>query len=172
MYICIYVYMYICIYAYMYICMYVYMCIRVYVYMGNCIYVYMYICTYVHMYICTYVYTRPNYMPYGIGNVFTACRRAGLCELLRENMAIFAFGNPERPYFHAPAVSADSKVTCFTVPAEIRISGTTCFCGFPVTGVPNMPCFSTILAAGGGPCPGGPPGVAGRHPEAGVSGNA
>ena len=124
------------------------------------------------MCICTYVYTRPNYIAKGIGNGFTACARAVFCGLLRENMAIFSSGNPESPYFHAPAVSADSKVTCFTVPAETRFSGTTCFCGFPGTGVANMPCFSTILPAGGGPCPGGPPGVAGRHPEAGVSGNA
>ena len=56
-------------------------------------------------------------MPYSIGNVFTACRRGGFCEFLRENMAISSSGNPERPYFHAPTVSADSKVTCFTVPA-------------------------------------------------------
>ena len=111
-------------------------------------------------------------MPYGIGNVFTGWLPAPFRGLLRENMVIFALGNPAMPYFHAPAVSADSKVMCFTVPAEIRISGTTCFCGFPVTGGPNMPCFSTILAPGGGPGPGGPPGVAGRHPEAGVSGNA
>ena len=40
--------------------------------------------------------------------------------------------------------------TCFTVPAETRISGATYFCGFPGTGVPNMQCFSAILAAGGG----------------------
>ena len=107
-------------------------------------------------------------MPYGIGNVFTACRRGGFCEFLRENMAILSSGNPERPYFHAPTVSAGSKVTRFPVPAGDRISGTTCFCGFPVTGVPNMPCFSTILAAGSGPCPGDSPGVAGRRPEADI----
>ena len=124
------------------------------------------------MCICIYIYTRPNSIPYGIGNVFTGWRRAPLCELRRWFTVIFAFGNPERLYFRAPAVSADSKVTCFTVPAEIRISGTTCFCGFPGTGVPNMQCFSTILAAGGGPCPGGPPGVAGKHPAADVSKNA
>ena len=136
-----------------------------------CIYVYMYICIYVYMYTCIYVYTRPNYIPYCIGNVFRGWPGAAFCGLLRWNMVVFAFGNPERPYFHAPAVSADSKVTGFTVPAAIRISGITCFCGFPGTGVPKMPCFSTILAPGGGPGPGGPPGVAGRHPEAGISQN-
>ena len=123
------------------------------------------------MYICIYVYTRPNYIAKGIGNGFTACARAAFCEFLRENIAIFSSGNPESPYLHAPAVSGDSKVQCFTVPAEIRISGTMGFCGFPGTGGPNMPCFSTILAPEGGPGPGGPPGVAGRHPEADISQN-
>ena len=34
-----------------------------------------------------------------------------------------------------------SNPTCFPVPAETRFSGTTCFCGFPGTGVPKMTCF-------------------------------
>ena len=120
------------------------------------------------MYICIYVYTRPNYIAKGIGNGFTACGRAPFCGFLRENMAISSSGNPESPRFHAPAATAGSKVTRFPVPAGDRFPETTCFCGFPGTGVPNMPCFSTILAAGSGPCPGDSPGVAGRRPEADI----
>ena len=90
------------------------------------------------------------------------------CDFLRENMAISSSGNPESPCFHAPAATADSKVTRFPVPAGNRFPGTTCFYGFPDTGVPNMQCFSTILAAGSGPCPGGGAGAAGRRPEAAI----
>ena len=47
--------------------------------------------------------------------------------------------------------------TCFTVPAETRISGTTYFCGFPGTGVPNMPCFFGYSGGRGRPLSRGTP---------------
>ena len=50
-----------------------------------------------------------------------------------------------------------SNPSCFTVPAATRISGTTYFCGFPATGVPNMQCFLGYSGGRGRPLSRGTP---------------
>ena len=109
------------------------------------------------MYICIYVYTRPNYMDWSKDRWEQPCGRPMQCAFLRRNWPYSTSGNPGSTCFYEDSGTWCSNPSCFTVPAETRISGTTYFCGFPATGVPNMQCFFGYSGGRGRPLSRGTP---------------